>query len=416
MQPSSFKPMTDAPTAPRPRNWLKTIALIAVGGFLVLVAVASVVLRDQIYQSFLDPGIPFQTYDRPDAPDYASAEAWAAVPDTAPPMDGGAMPPAVFFIHPTTYDGGAHWNAPYDRPQEAEEVARIILPNWAAPFLTHDAQLYAPRYRQASLYSFMNNREDSISARLLAFGDVQTAFDNFLQRTHPEQPILLVGVDQGALHGLGLLLTRFSQDDDLRARLAAAYLLEAPVPLDLFETGLANLAPCANAEDVRCVASYSAARPQERERISALTERSMSWTDVGDLRFVTERALLCTNPLTWQTNGDYAPDRMHRGGAAAEGLDLDDTPSSMANQTGAQCQNGVLMVDQPRANALRRAGRLAEDRRVPDFNLFYMDLAHNAAVRMDNLIEIRAEEARWAPPLDDMEEVEVAPLVPIDEP
>lgn len=404
--------MTDASSPSAAKGWLGPVLLIALGGFAVLLAIASVILRDQIYQSFLDPGIPFQTYDRPNAPDYADADSWAAWPET----EGEAHAPAVFFVHPTTYDGGTHWNAPYDRTQEAEEVQRIVLPNWAAPFLVPDAQLYAPRYRQASLYSFMNNREDSLSARILAYGDVERAFDHFLGQINPERPILLVGVDQGALHGLGLLLTRFTTDDGLRARLTAAWLLEAPVPLDLFETGLANIAPCAEPEDVRCVVSYSAARPQERERIFALTERSMSWTDIGELRFVTERALLCTNPLTWQTNGDYAPDRMHRGGAAAEGLELDETPSAMANQTGAQCQNGVLMVDQPRANALRRAGRLAEDRRVPDFNLFYMDLAQNALARSQALAEIRAEEARWAPPLEEMEEVEVAPLVPIDEP
>lgn len=410
--------MSEIATSPRPRSWLKTLLLASAGGFVILLLVASVVLRDQIYQSFLDPGIPFQTYERPDAPDYESADAWAARPETVPGHDVAldAMPPAVFFIHNTTYDGGAHWNAPFDRPQEAEEIERIVLPNWAAPLMVGDAQLYVPHYRQASLYSFMNNREDSISARLLAYGDVQAAFDAFLARANPEQSIILVGLDQGALHGLGLLLTRFSQDDALRARLVAAYLLEAPVPMDLFETGLANLAPCSNAEDVRCVVAFSAARPEERERIFALTERSMSWTDVGDLRFVSDRSLLCTNPLSWTTNGDYAPDRLHRGGAAAEGLELGDTPSAMANQTGAQCQNGVLMVDQPRANALRRAGRLAEDRRAPDFNLFYMDLAYNAATRVENLIEIRVEEARWAPPLEGLEEVEVAPLVPIDEP
>ncbi len=404
--------MTDASPTPQPRRWFFTILLYGLGGFLVLAAVASVILRDQIYQSFLDPGIPFQTYQRPAEPDYRLADSWAVLSE---PREDSAGP-AVFFIHPTTHDGGAHWNAPIERPQEAEEIARIVLPNWAAPFLASDADLYAPRYRQASLYSFMNNREDSVSARVLAYGDIEAAFDDFLTRTGPDQSIILVGVDQGALHGLGLLLTRFSQDDVLRARLVAAYLLEAPVPLDLFETGLSNLAPCANADDVRCVVSYAAAQPEERQRIFALTERSMSWTGTSTLRFVTERALLCTNPLTWTPNEDYAPESQHRGGAAAEGLELGETPSAMANQTGAQCQNGVLMVDQPRANALRRAGRLGEDRRAPDFNLFYMDLAHNVANRTAILAEIRAEEARWAPPLDDMVEVEVAPLIPVDEP
>ena len=401
--------MNNAAVSSPPRRWLKSALLIAVSGFLVLIAIASVILRDDIYQSFLDPGIPFQTYERPPAPAYASAEAWAARPET-----DDAESPAIFFLHPTTYDGGAHWNAPIDRPQEADTIDRIILPNWAAPFAVGGAQVYAPRYRQASLYSFMNNREDSVSARLLAHDDVQAAFTAFLDRIDPQRAIILVGVDQGALHGLGLLLDRFAIDDALRARLAAAYLLEAPIPLDLFEGPLSALPPCDSAEAVRCVVAYAAARPEERQRIFALTERSMSWTTGKELEFVTERALLCTNPLNWTTSEDYAPDRLHRGGAAAEGLSLGETPSAMANQTDAQCQNGVLMVDQPRASALRRAGRLGEDRRAPDFNLFYMDLAQNAAQRIAAHAEIRAEEARWAPPLDEPVTVEVAPLKPID--
>ena len=401
--------MNNAAVSSPPHRWLKSALLIAVGGFLVLIAIASVILRDDIYQSFLDPGIPFQTYERPPVPAYASAEAWAARPET-----DHAESPAIFFLHPTTYDGGAHWNAPIDRPQEADTIDRIILPNWAAPFAVGGAQVYAPRYRQASLYSFMNNREDSVSARLLAHDDVQAAFTAFLDRVDPQRAIVLVGVDQGALHGLGLLLERFAVDEALRARLAAAYLLEAPIPLDLFEGPLSVLPPCDSAEAVRCVVAYAAARPEERQRIFALTERSMSWTADKELEFVTERALLCTNPLNWTTSEDYAPDRLHRGGAAAEGLSLGETPSAMANQTDAQCQNGVLMVDQPRASALRRAGRLGEDRRAPDFNLFYMDLAQNAAQRLAAHAEIRAEEARWAPPLDEPVTVEVAPLKPID--
>ena len=402
--------MTNTAAPSQANTWLGRALMISAGGFAALLLAAGVILRDDIYQSFLDPGIPFQTYERPPAPVYADRGAWAALPETE-----DAAAPAIFFLHPTTYDGGAHWNAPFDRPQEAEEVERIVLPNWAAPFAVEGAQVYAPRYRQASLYSFMNNREDSVSARLLAYEDVQAAFTNFLDRIDPQRAIILVGVDQGALHGLGLLLDQLSQDDALRARLAAAYLLEAPIPLDVFETRLADLPPCGSAESVRCVVAYSAARPSERKRIFALTERSMSWTETGGLGFVTERALLCTNPLNWTTSEDYAPDRLHRGGAAAESLEMGDAPSAMANQTGAQCQNGVLMTDQPRANALRRAGRLGEDRRAPDFNLFYMDLAHNTAQRINAHAEIRNEEARWAPPLlDEPVAVETAPLRPVD--
>ena len=398
-----------AQAASRQSRLMTRLILAAAAAFLALVIAAAIVLRDDIYQSLLDPGIPFQTYDPPATPDYTDPQAWAVRPETP---DRAA--PAVFFLHNTTYDGGSHWNAPFDRPQEAQEIAEVVIPNFAAPFLVNDAQLYAPHYRQAALYTFMNNREDAVAARLLAANDAVAAFETFVAQIESDRAIILVGVGQGALHGLKILIDTVAPRQTLRERLAAAYLLEAPVPTDLFDGPLSALPPCTAAQDVRCIISYNSARQSERERIFALTERSMSWNGSGALSFVTERALLCVNPLLWTTGEDFAPARLHRGGAAARGLSLDDAPSAMTNQTSAQCQNGVLMIERPRARALRRAGRLGEDRRVPDFNLFYRDLQLDAERRLETLAGIRAEEARWAPPLGEPVEVEEADLVPVD--
>lgn len=398
---------TDAPA--RKSRLVSRLLLAGGAGFLVLVVAASIVFRDDIFQTLLDPGIPFQTYDPPPAPDYAADAAWALRPQSEDPEA-----PAVFFLHNTTYDGGSHWNAPYDRPQEAEEIARIVIPNFAAPFLVDGAQLYAPHYRQASLYTFMNNREDAVAARLLAAGDAAAAFAAFIAQIDANRPIILAGVGQGALHGLKILIDAVAADEAVRNRIAAAYLLETPVPTDLFDGPLAPLPACAEQTAVRCVISYNSARQSERERIVALTDRSMSWTARGALDFVTDRALLCVNPLLWTTAEDFAPARLHQGGAAATGLTLEDAPSAMASQTGAQCQNGLLMIEQPRARALRRAGRLGEDRRAPDFNLFYRDLQIDAQRRLARLGEIRAEEARYAPPLAAPIEVDEADLVPVD--
>lgn len=389
---------------------VRRLILGACAVFIGLLLAASVVFRDDIHQSFLDPGIPFQTYTPPPAPDYAEAEAWAARPT---PGDDAA--PAVFFLHNTTYDGGSDWNAPYDRPQEAAEIADVVIPNFAAPFLVDDAQLYAPYYRQASLYTFMNNREDAVAARVFASGDALRAFDSFLASINEDRPIIIAGVGQGALHALLVLIERVAGEQALIDRLSAAYLLEAPVPLDLFGGALASLPPCRTPDDVRCVISYNSVQQDERERIFAITERSMSWDADGALRFVADQALLCVNPLLSTTGEDFAPARLHRGGAAAEGLTLEDTPSAMANQTGAQCQNGLLMIERPRASALRRAGRLNENRRAPDFNLFYRDLQLDAQRRLEILDAVRADEARYAPPLmGDPIEVDDAEIVPVD--
>ena len=392
--------------------WLRWLLFGALGGFVLLSALSAFVLRDQIFQTFLDPGVPFQTYQRPPAPDYTQDEAWAARPDVRLPDEAGH--PAVFFIHPTTYDGGSHWNAPYDRPQEAVELSQIILPNYAAPFLVQDVELYAPRYRQASLYTFMNNREDSVLARELAQMDIQRAFTQFLRETDPEQPFFIVGVGQGGAIALDVLARRVAPDPAVRRRLTAAYIIEAPTPLDLLAGPLSTVPVCTDPSEVRCLVGWVAVRPQETARIEALTQRSRALDSRGRLTPVEDRALLCVNPVLWTANEDYAPARLHRGAAAAEGLMLTDAPSPMTNQTGAQCQGGLLMIDQPRASALRRPGRLAEDRRVRPSNLFYMDIRANAQARLEVMRAIMADEARYAPPLDAPLEVEVAPITPID--
>ncbi len=378
-----------------------------IAGLLVIAALASWFLRDQIYQTFQDPGEPFQTYAPPDGVDYAQADAWYAAHEFADTDE-----PAVFFIHPTTYSGGSNWNADLGKESANRAVIEVALPNYAAPFARSGA-LFAPRYRQAALYAFMNNREDSVQARLFAYQDIERAFAQFLIETGDARPIILAGVGQGGFHALGLLLNQIAEAPDLHNRLVAAYVIDSPVPLDLFAGPLAPIPPCETAEDVRCVHAYSHARPDEADRIRILTERTMSWRPNGDLSFVEGRGLLCVNPVLGARTSEYASARQHRGGVAAEGLPLDTTPAPIPGQTGAQCADGVLFIEEPRHRDLQRPHRLAEDFREPPFNLFYEDLRLDVAQRTFALTSILQEERRWAPPLGPVEEIEEAPVVPI---
>ncbi|TRO94551.1 DUF3089 domain-containing protein [Glycocaulis profundi] len=392
------------------RRWTVRLLLAGVAVFLILVALAAWIMRDQIFQTMLDPRVPYQTYEPPPAPDYASADAWAMRPEAE--MEDGR--PAVFVVHPTTYEGGEHWNAPHDRPQEAEVVARLSLPNWAGPF-DSAGDIWAPRYRQASLYTFMNNREDSVQARLTAYQDVRRAFDRFLQEAGPDRPFIVVGVgQQGGMHALGALMGRVAPAPTIRERLAAAYIIDAPVPLDLFAGPLADLPPCESPEDIRCVIAWAAATPAETARVEALMERAMTWTADGELAPMEGRSNLCVNPLSWARTDDYAPARLHRGGAAAEGFDPGETPSPLSGQTGAQCENGVLMIERPRSQTLRRPDRLGEDRREPPFNLFYADMEMDAGRRAALLAEALEHERTYAPELPEAEPIEIDRVIPID--
>lgn len=385
-------------------RWL---IVVLASGVLLLAILAGWLLREQVFQTFQDPGEPFQTYAPPDAADYAMASAWYVAQTPADDAE-----PAVFFIHSTTYSGGANWNADLDKESANQRVVEDIIPNYAAPFAGSGA-LFVPRYRQAALYAFMNNREDSLLARRFASDDVERAFASFLDQIGETRPFILAGLGQGGSHALYLAMSQLANSPDLLSRLIALYVVEHPVALDLLEGPLATIPPCETPEAVRCIYAFSQAMPSEERRLRILSERTMSWTPDGRLDFVDGRRLLCTNPLLAQPSNEFASARMHRGGVAATGMELDATPAPLPQQTGAQCVDGILFTDQPRTRLLRRPARIAEDFREPPYNLFYEDLRLDAARRSLVLSSILQEEARWAPPLDNPEDVRDAPVIPI---
>ena len=120
-------------------------------------------------------------------------------------------------------------------------------------------RLFAPYYRQASLYTFMTTREDARKAQDFAYQDVKRAFKVFLENSPPERPIILVGHNQGASHVQRLLADYFM--GDLKKRLAVAYVIDYPMPLDVFDTTLKGLLPCETVDDTGCVAAFGAFMP-----------------------------------------------------------------------------------------------------------------------------------------------------------
>jgi hypothetical protein len=130
----------------RPIRWLVLLIL----SLVLVLGLATGVFFDDLMKTALDPKTPFQTYKPPPAPDYASQSAWAllpAHPAAAAPDDGAAD---VFFISPTTFDGGRDWNGPIDDARAERVFKRVMAPNYAGPFL-QVGRVFAPRYRQACL-------------------------------------------------------------------------------------------------------------------------------------------------------------------------------------------------------------------------------------------------------------------------
>ncbi|HEX3919468.1 MAG TPA: DUF3089 domain-containing protein [Caulobacteraceae bacterium] len=354
------------------RFWLATFGI----GFLVLTAVAAVVWRDDIIKTLLDPKVPFGKDHPPPAPDYSARNSWALLPDPNAAQPGQVD---VFFLHPTVYNGGKHWNSPILDHAATVALNQVMLPNYAAPF---DAvgDVYAPRYREASLYTKSTLWDDAIEAREFAYGDVKSAFEYYLAHFNRGRPFIIVGAEQGGELGARLLREVIAADPALRARLVAAYLIDTIVPAD--EYGPAAPVPaCASRAETGCLVAWAAASEGDFTGAERLTSRARVWSATGLLEPLGDRAPLCVNPLLGAAVTDDAPARLNRGAAAATGLEWGVRPGFMVRQVGAQCQAGILRVTRPRSSLLQPSGGWVERVREPGYNLFWGDLEADSQAR-----------------------------------
>lgn len=248
------------------------------------------------------------------------------------------LPAAVFFVHPTSYLEKARWNAALDDAR-SRALAETFVQGMASAF-NASAELWAPRYRQAAFGAFLTDDSRAGEAIDAAYGDVLMAFDAFLAATPRDQPIVLAGHSQGALHLKRLLRDRVA-GTPLAGRIAAVYAIGWPVSLahDLPAMGLPA---CARADQPGCVVSWlSFAEPADNHMLlEAYASRpGLDGKPVGGSPF------LCTNPLTGTA-----------GGAAGAKANLGTLVPDLARNTGklvpglvpARCgADGLLYIGEP---------------------------------------------------------------------
>ena len=322
---------------------------------------------------------PTPSTSPPPAPEYGQAGAWAALPG---PLTAADPPADVFFVHPTTFDGGRDWNGPISDGASARLLSRVMLPNYAAPFAS-SGRLFAPRYRQASLFTSLSLFDDAIEAREFAYGDVRAAFRTFLKSTPHDRPFFLVGVEQGGDLAARLLREEVSPDAGLRRRFVAAYLIETVTPADAYGPRAPTPA-CAARTQSGCVLGWMSAGTLDFVRSRRILARSMVWSDRGRLVALGGREPLCVNPLLGALGGALAPARLNLGAAYATGLEWGARPGFMARQVSAQCQGGILRVSRPRSNSLRPSGGWGRRHRAAPYNLFWADLEADARARLNS--------------------------------
>ena len=374
------------------RDWLRLSAAL----LLALVVIAALRWRHDIVQAMLDPKVPFQTYRPPAAPDYALPTSWALLPADAD-SGGPTDPPAdVFFVPPTTFDGGRDWNGPIGNAKANRMLTRTMLPNYAGPF-ARSGRLFAPRYRQASLYTALTLRDDARDARQFAYGDVRRAFDYFLDHFDQGRPLIVVGVEQGGTLVDRLMREELAARPALIRRLAAVYLVDATVLAGDHGPG-SSLPACARPGEPRCVVGWNQEFAFDQVDIRQVFERSQVWGPNDELEGVAGRPILCVNPMLGARSDAPAPARLNRGAAAASDVDWSTRPAFLSRQVSSQCVDGILRVSAPRSPSLKVQGGWLERLKEPAFNLFYADEEADAAARVAGLLQI-PDYAPPAPPI-----------------
>ncbi len=335
------------------------------------------------------PAALFGEEAAPAKPDYSSPAAWAALPDrqddadVAPPNTQYAeaqkdAPADVFFIHPTGYSKPDAWNGPIDDPEAVQAVSLVM--KYIASAFNAAARVYAPRYRQATLYSFLDNETSSgIQALELAYSDVARAFDYYVKNYNRGRPFILAGHSQGSCHGLRLLQEKIS-GTPLARRLVGAYLAGMSIPTDI-----EGIPPSRIATDTGCVIGWTSYTRDGDPRI--FTDDMVIWFGGG---YRKSRGLLLAqvNPISWESHGGRVPASKNPGSLPF----LDATgplPPLVPGLTGADALGVVLRIDKPAVPGFEGHGPDMPilnadfgDYHDYDYVLFYESVRKNALDRV----------------------------------
>lgn len=218
--------------------------------------------------------------------------------------EGEALDVAVFFVHPTSYLKKEHWNAPLD-DADARRISEIVTKANASVF-SRAAEVWAPRYRQATFGAFVSDAPEARAAHDLAYQDVAQAFDAFVAAQPKGRAIVLAGHSQGSFIIKRLLKEKIAEKP-IAKRIVAAYPIGWLVDTgrDLPEMGLPG---CAAPDQTGCVISFlSFTNQADTAMMRGAYERF-----AGKSTSTAPPHYLCSNPLTGGI-GSMAPASANRG-------------------------------------------------------------------------------------------------------
>lgn len=318
---------------------------------------------------FLTPAESFDEQPSPEPPDYSKSEYWAALPSL---QDASDIQPqgiplaanapnnvAVFFVHPTTYVMGEQWNQSLSDAEVNNRTDVAVMSNQTSVF-QGCCDVYAPRYRQALLFSFdqMAKGEDGAKALALAYSDVAKAFEQFLEQNQ-DRPFILAAHSQGS-HHLDRLMQQKVAGTELERRLIVAYPIGFPVDRSN------GIPVCAAATQTGCQISWNTNAPGARLPIL-------------------EPDSICVNPLTWRIDEQPASHEANLGSVAS--VRHGAVELGVVN---AQCVGPELQVSEVRSENYGFMPFGDGNYHMYDYGFYYLNLRQNAQDRIDAFLAAKS--------------------------
>jgi len=327
--------------------------------------------------SCIAPVKNFERYTPSPPPDYSKENNWASLPtkkDSADAVpyystlkDEQATAMAdVFFVYPTTYYSGGSWNASLDDKYVNKKTDKYPIREMASVF-NGSCKVYAPRYRQATLYAFLDKKDNGRKALDLAYEDVKAAFMYYLKNYNNGRPFIIASHSQGTWHAIRLFKDFIEKDAQLRKQLIAAYLIGGPVAKNAFTT----ISACDSDAQTNCYVAWHTMKWGKSPSKPTNAYKNVAGYD-------NFQQYECTNPLTWNRDPSV-PDASLNKGAVPYTFDRVDAGFSQAWCT----SEGALWTYKP-----RKPGYPAiKNYHILDYNLFYINIRENVKLRVDSYLK-----------------------------
>ncbi len=293
--------------------------------------------------------------------DYRDPANWAALPavwnnsmrvPSADLRNAQATAEAdVFYVYPTVYASLFGKNASVKSRKYRRKVAERLLTSQASS-LNDVGRIYAPYYRQASLWVYLGSKKARRQAFDTAYADVAASFRYYMAHHNRGRPLIVLAHSQGSQIAVRLL-REYYEKLHLDRILVVAYLIGERIGTRTF----AGLVPCTSPTQTDCFVTWGTVLRGGKPTL--MTGR-------------VDGEPVCINPLSWRMNTEPVSRAHHLGGVP------DTFDRILPHLVAARCRNGVLEIA-PAPPGFAHAGK---DYHESDINLFYMDIRRNARMRL----------------------------------